>query len=57
MSNARFNEETLYEDICGVWGAHGAHAHICRWLITEVDKLNAKIFELQRQLDKAQQVQ
>lgn len=51
MSHERFNEESLLRDVCDEWGAHGAHAHICRWLINEVDKLRGEVFALQRQLD------
>lgn len=51
MSNARFNEESLLKDICDKWGAHGAHAYLCRWLINEVDKLRGEVFSLQRKLD------
>lgn len=41
----RFDEQKLLADIVSVWGAHGAHADLARWMIGEITQLRKLLAE------------
>jgi hypothetical protein len=46
ISKNSFNEDSLLQDIIGKWGEHGAHADLCRFMISEITNTRLLLNEL-----------